>query len=188
MTKQASAPTKLDLWVVGTMRHNEGARRLRQAGMPPEDASRLAQQLNSTVLADPHVPSASVVTDIFGTPAVMTPDALLYELSLWPDHYYKWNVLRNGSMVTGGFVLKAPPSQLADEAGLSSVPGFLRHWHHTREDVTRLLGPPHSQTGWWPEDTLFYGPLADGQDLVLVFNHGLLAQVQRAHPEDSRSR
>lgn len=166
------------------MRVEEATRRLLKSGTQPDQATALAQRLNATVLASPYVASSAIVTEVFGVPTRATSAALIYELTLWPEHYYEWRVLNDGRVVTKGFVLRAQPVALPLPLDIANASGVFQLWHHTREDVERALGAPRKRSGWWPEDSLSYGPLHDGRDLVFVFNHGLLSMSRVEDPSD----
>jgi hypothetical protein len=66
----------------------------------------------------------------------------------------------------------------------SDAEHYFRCGYHTLTDVEGAMGLPDRETSWFPAQTLYYGPLIDGRDLVFDFQLGLLKSVTAENPTD----
>lgn len=174
------APSQLDLWIAGTMHASQDAmRRLAHAGLSKADAQRAVAQLNASGLSDSRNLDSSALRRLFGQPVRIANDSFLYNLVLWPGHWYRWCVADGGSSATdGGFVRRSGTKLVAPvHLRMGDLRAVLQVWEHTDEDVVRALGRPHQEQAWWPQISLHYR-MADGAAAVLTFDHGLLCGVE----------
>lgn len=174
-------PTKLDLWVAGTMLSPaEVAKRLASVGVTREDAKTVAESVKGTRLASPLTADRTAVLDVFGAPLEEKAGRLVYDLVLWPDHQYEWMVATGGRVASNGFARRAPDTIPApDRMTVSAVAKLFQPWVHTRHDVLRTLGAPSRTDGWWPEVTLFYAGASGTEEVAFTFDHDLLSSIAK---------
>lgn len=171
--------TKLDLWVAGTMFNAAVAEaRLSQVGMSRKQAIEAAKEIAGTPPLAPLTATRGSILSAFGAPAIDTVARLTYDLVLWPEHLYVWDISGADTVLFSGFVRRVD-STIAPIAGRSlvSIRRSFVLWSHTTTDILSVLGPPSREDGWWPERVLFY-PGEDAEtEIRLALDHELLCEV-----------
>lgn len=179
----ASPATELDLWIAGTMHSTTDVEhRLARVGVSLADARRVARELNERGLGDFRCLDAELLKNLFGAPVTVTHEEMIFSVTLWPQHVYRWYVKPDGETASdGGFRRRDPnPVSITRASSAASIEQHLRTWLHTDEDVTSAFGPPPKEEEWWPQRTLYYHLEDEASDMTMTFDHGLLCDIRTA--------
>ncbi len=173
--------TNADRYLVGTMPQSAELERRLSAVGGSWDSLRSwvdATLKRNPTFRDPSLCTRDSVVAALGSPAVTEEHLLLYETTLWPDHWYAWRFGGSGR-ATGSLLVRrdATPPPRPYDGSSEAILAALRLWYHTERDVMGILGTPEDRDGWWPESVLIYAPTRGRDGLRCVFYHGLLVSV-----------
>jgi hypothetical protein len=182
VTHASRAPTKLDLYLAGFLRHSvQGDTRLQLAGLRFEDARAVVDAVNATPFGGDVTVRCrrDMIITTFGPPDHDGPERMSYESILWPDHRYEYRLLPPGLVRWQGFVARTPrpaPDRIKrDGASLSHQ---LHIGYDTEDDVHQWLGPPADTDSWWPYSwSRYLVPTWAIEVTELNFEHGVLAHI-----------
>jgi hypothetical protein len=183
---------RLDLYLAAAMGSgSEVEQLLAPYGMDLSHARAIKSQLDRARPDDPRKVPLSWLTSSFGRPARVQQDVWFYGLTLWPAHEFAWYISTAQRVGGGEFILlgnETLPSWIP--VSVEAARATFRPGHHTGKQVRQVLGEPDLELSWYPEEGWYYGPMHDGQDLVFVFDYGLLRtiSVQQSTIDEHRSR
>jgi len=149
--------------------------RLHGLGIAASQLADIRIRADEAGFGDPRRLTVDLVITFFGVPARAYPDRLLYDLAIWPQHYFEWQLEDWGGASHEGFVIRDPP-RLPDWVPLdfATLENTFVPWYHTYHEVRRLLGEPELDLSWGHVGEWYFGPLATGHDLMFGFDYGLL--------------
>lgn len=177
-----TSTSKIDLWLAATMRpHPEVERRLVSAGTTPDVARQVVVASRGAGLHQPGEADRSAIIGFFGAPSSQSDDQLAYELALWPEHVFVWDLDASGRVTNSTFVRREVRDQRGREGAAIGVSGAsaFKLWYHTEADVRNALGEPQGEEGWWPEQALTYQAGDSAEAASFVFDHGLLREIAK---------
>ncbi len=173
--------SRLDVYLAATMQRGERLSQvLLAAGLTEPILEGEREAARAAGFFDPYAVSARSIESHFGPPTARKPEALDYSLVLWPDHLFRWGLHPEGHAFHEGFVLHESgfSSRWQDE-GSSSAHGALRPWYHTKAEVRDSLGDPVVDQGWGSSSEWLYEVDDETDDLMCLFEYGLLTDVVR---------
>lgn len=171
-------PTPLDLYLIGTMRDDPVLRDL-AVQHRVLDADVRAVLSKAAGFNDAAQITEERVRSLFGRPEQEEPGRLAYALAIWPKHVFRWGLHLKGLAYHEGFALRIPEAIADLGYDLDGALHVLRPWFHTREHAEELLGTPPLDQSWGSIGEWYYGPTADGDDVLLQFDYCLLTRVVR---------
>lgn len=175
--------TQLDRYLAGTMSDSEELEHRLQAVGETHSAVRAAARNlleSSAAFRDPLTRTVQEVVSVFGEPTAREGSRVLYQVMLWPEHWFQWRFGGSDRVTDQAFVRRdARPVERPAELTLSSLRQTLEPWYHTAQDARQVLGPPLNQEDWWPSLLQEFG-VSGARSVRLSFEHGLLTSFQSA--------
>jgi hypothetical protein len=180
MTDRRKGIPRLDLYLAATMRPSADlSQRLQQAEIGPTVLATVLAHAKQAGFGDPIRVTRASVEGFFGRAMSTRGATLVYELALWPEHRYTWQIEEWGGASHLGFELEerpALPIWLSREWHAASQ--VFQPWIHTAKDVSQVLGPPDRDLSWGAAWEWHYGTQSDDRDLVFEFDYGLLREIR----------
>jgi hypothetical protein len=178
-TVTADSLATIDAYLASFIRESrERSARLAAAGVSESELNDVRKRSEQAGLNRPSLLTRSTLLRFFGQPAEQSPDALIYDLRLWPEHRFRFK--NNGGGIFGheGFERRqayAQPSVL--RRVFSELREGFRPWYHTAADVAAVLGSPDLDLGWGSVTEWHFRGEHPGEDTALSFDFGLLQAV-----------
>lgn len=169
----------LDLFLASLMQDHARLRdRLRQAQVSESQLNDARENARRTGLLRGAPISPKDLIAFLGDPDEAGYGLLLYQLKLWPDHLFEFGVNEARDVFYRGFKLRVPVTLTGDLPTVAAAASRLDIGHHTRAEVTGVLGAPARTLDWAPREEWYYGPIRDDIYLVAEFDFGLLTRIQ----------
>lgn len=179
MSDTVEALTRLDVYLAATMRASgDLTKLLRKWNLSNQLLEKERRAAKAAGFSDPSRVTADAVQQYFGPPGVRKPDALEYELTMWPDHVFRWGIYSVVYASHDGFVLKVPrPVPTWTAGNWETSRESLRTWHDTQAEVQAALGEPAFELSWGSTSEWLYESQAGGADLMCEFDYALLTRI-----------
>ena len=169
----------LDLYLAGTMRMTDDLMlRLIRYGIKKGDLDSARSAAESVAMGDPRRTTVDLVIAHFGVPSTAFPDRLVYDLTLWPEHRFEWQLSDWGGATFDGFLLKeqdGPNGWATIE--ISILSRLFKLHYHTIHEVRANLGEPDLDLSWGFLGEWYFGPGPTGDEVCFQFDYGLLHAI-----------
>jgi len=174
------ALTKLDLYVAATMRRSERLLAvLRQCGVDNADLLETEAWIDSSGLLMPDLSTKDSIQALFGPAQKYEPNALVYELALWPDHNFRWLVDNSERAAPVGFELRFAPPAWQSHLEFEDMGDHLRVWYHTIHEMREWYGVPNLDESWGHLGSYAYGPTSKEEYVNVQADYGLITTVTK---------
>jgi hypothetical protein len=189
MMRDIRPADRLTLFVASLMRTtNDLDRRLRSSGYSRQEIDEVKEWARENTLLRGRLVPRATFHELFGPPLQEDETRMVYQLRMWPQHYFDLGFTPNAGVFYQGFRLKSPAPKEPATVETTDAPNRLEVGWHTWREVNLLLGPPDLTRGWDLMEDWFYGPTEDDRCLTLSLDCGLLTDVFRGPCEGTPSR